>query len=217
MQWKKKGLQQFFSLLPKMESHYCRASSSKLYLEPIWQSKSALYKEYAKYCKVSDLQILSVKVFYEEFDNNNLSLFHPKKNQCDLCIWYKCVNTSEEAYTSHIQSKIRAREEKQVDKDHAEHVYTLDLEAILLSPILKASTLYCKKKLIVQNIFVKVFYKGDNLFFFFETTSAFIWLNVTVYYQFIFIFFFITFVNFIVYFVVVRFPFTSIQTIRCIL
>ena len=54
---KKKGLQQFFSLLPKMESHYWRASSSKLNLEPIWQSKSALYKEYAKYCKDSDLQI----------------------------------------------------------------------------------------------------------------------------------------------------------------
>ena len=90
-------------------------------------------------------------MFYEEFDNKNLSLFHPKKDQCDLCIRYKCGNTSEEAYTSHIQRKIRAREEKQVDKDHAEHVYTLDLEAILLSPILKASTLYYKKKLIAHN------------------------------------------------------------------
>ena len=105
---KKKGLQQFFSLLSKMESHYCRASSSKLYLETIWQSKSVFYKEYAKYCKDSDLQILSVKVFYEELDNNNLSLFHPKKDQRDLCIRYKRGNTSEEAYTSHIQSKIRA-------------------------------------------------------------------------------------------------------------
>ena len=33
----------FLENLPKMESHYCRASSSKLYLEPLFTSKSELY------------------------------------------------------------------------------------------------------------------------------------------------------------------------------
>ncbi|KAF2894901.1 hypothetical protein ILUMI_11273 [Ignelater luminosus] len=38
-----KGRQQirdYFKLLPKVESHYCRQSTSKQYLEPIWRTKS---------------------------------------------------------------------------------------------------------------------------------------------------------------------------------
>lgn len=35
-------LNAFFELLPKLESHYCRASTSKLYLEPNWLTKSSL-------------------------------------------------------------------------------------------------------------------------------------------------------------------------------
>ncbi|KAG8305654.1 hypothetical protein J6590_065574 [Homalodisca vitripennis] len=29
-----------------MESHYCRASTSLQYLEPMWESKAQLYREY---------------------------------------------------------------------------------------------------------------------------------------------------------------------------
>ncbi|CAH1963625.1 unnamed protein product [Acanthoscelides obtectus] len=40
------ALNQFFDSLPKVESHYCRASSSKLYLEPMWASTNQLYGFY---------------------------------------------------------------------------------------------------------------------------------------------------------------------------
>lgn len=41
----------FFDSLPKMESHYCRSRSKKLYLEPIWQSKAELFLEYRRFSK----------------------------------------------------------------------------------------------------------------------------------------------------------------------
>lgn len=34
------SLNEFFSSLPKVESHYCRKRTAKLYLEPTWRSKS---------------------------------------------------------------------------------------------------------------------------------------------------------------------------------
>lgn len=39
-------LNTFFDLLPKLESHYCRASTSKLYLESVWLTKTSLYNFY---------------------------------------------------------------------------------------------------------------------------------------------------------------------------
>ncbi|VEN46706.1 unnamed protein product, partial [Callosobruchus maculatus] len=46
---KKNLLKKFFMELPKMPSHYCRSSTSKMYLEPVFQSKMDVYREYAKY------------------------------------------------------------------------------------------------------------------------------------------------------------------------
>lgn len=46
----KGNLEKFFDDLPKMPSHYCRASSTKLYLEPVVQSKSKLYQLYCEKC-----------------------------------------------------------------------------------------------------------------------------------------------------------------------
>ena len=103
------GLRQFFMELPKMESHYCRVSLSKKYLEPIWQSKAALYRNYVEYCKDKSIKALSLKTFHEEFALNNLGLYYPKKDQCDLCVSYKAGNVDEQVFNSHISRKDRAR------------------------------------------------------------------------------------------------------------
>ena len=44
-----------------------------------------------------------------------------------------------------------AKEEKSKDKTLANHVYTMDLQSTLLCPMLKASAIYYKKKLVVHN------------------------------------------------------------------
>lgn len=147
----KSSLRNFLQGLPKMESHYCRASSQKMYLEPIWQSKMALFNQYKKYCEEKAYNPLSIKVFHDEFSALNLSLFRPKKDQCDLCISFKAGNSAEEVFKKHIERKHAAREEKTKDKENAIHVFTMDLQSTLLSPMLKASAIYYKKKLVVHN------------------------------------------------------------------
>ncbi|KAK9891109.1 hypothetical protein WA026_013428, partial [Henosepilachna vigintioctopunctata] len=39
-------LQEWLNSLAKVESHYCRVSSDKLYLEPVWDSMSDFYRKY---------------------------------------------------------------------------------------------------------------------------------------------------------------------------
>lgn len=107
-------LKAFLEGLPKMESHYCRATSNKLYLEPIWQSKMAVYNKYKEYCNEKGIRSLSIKTFHDEFFNLNLSLFRPKKDQCDLCISFKVGQVSETEYKNHIERKNLAREEKKM-------------------------------------------------------------------------------------------------------
>lgn len=149
----RKSASDFFSKLPKMESHYCRSTSSKLYLEPNWQSKAALYNQYKEFCKESKAPQASMKVFADVFDDLNLSLFSPKKDRCDLCCSYEAGNLEEERYQHHIFAKNKARKAKQDDKNSTgnSRVFTMDLQAVLLCPALSASALYYKTKLKVHN------------------------------------------------------------------
>ncbi|KAL4717777.1 hypothetical protein ACJJTC_000926 [Scirpophaga incertulas] len=41
----------FLDKLAKVESHYCRASSRKLYLEPVWDSYNHIFEVYKKRCR----------------------------------------------------------------------------------------------------------------------------------------------------------------------
>ncbi|XP_030765272.1 uncharacterized protein LOC115889424 [Sitophilus oryzae] len=143
----------FFDNLPKMESHYCRARSNKLYLEPIWQSKVDLFNEYRKFSEREDSEIrtVSIKTFSLAFEKLNLSLFIPKKDQCDVCTNFKARNLPEDDYLQHQIRKEDARNEKEKDKAEAKHVYCMDLQKVLLSPHSNVSSLYYKRKLCVHN------------------------------------------------------------------
>ncbi|OXA41429.1 hypothetical protein Fcan01_23893 [Folsomia candida] len=85
----------------------------------------------------------------------NLSIFSPKKDQCGLCTSHPFGQISDEEYKLHIDKKNNARDEKIKDKCSAAgnqcHVITMDVESVKLSPILKASALYYKTKLVVHN------------------------------------------------------------------
>ncbi|XP_030292040.1 uncharacterized protein LOC115592917 [Sparus aurata] len=72
-------LKTFLLDLPKVPSHYCRSSSSKMYLEPVFKSISQLHTEYKRSSAERGIQPLSRKVFSNVFNDLNLSLFHPKK------------------------------------------------------------------------------------------------------------------------------------------
>lgn len=49
----------FLESLPKMESHYCRKSTSKSYLDPIVQSHLQLYNMYTEKCKEEGKTLVS--------------------------------------------------------------------------------------------------------------------------------------------------------------
>ena len=152
---KRELVRKFFSDLPKLPSHYCRASTSKKYLEPHFQSVAEVYRLFEKQ---QATEVPSRQVFTEEFHKMNIGLYMPKKDQCDKYSAYKVGSLSQEDYDEHIARKEEARTSKAHDKKRAEegqcHALTVDVQAVQLIPYLQASALYFKQKLAVHNFTV---------------------------------------------------------------
>jgi hypothetical protein len=131
-------LQAFLQSLPKMESHYCRTSSERLYLEPIWQSKRALYNFYSQnFCISECVKPVSSTKFNESLENEKISLYRPKKDECDTCASYKLKNITDNDYTNHVNLKEEARCEKSNDKvsELLDFVFTMDLQSAFGSKV----------------------------------------------------------------------------------
>lgn len=78
-----------------MEAHYCRKSSSKLDLEPIWITKQDLFIEYCKWSTEKNVKSLSIAKFVNVFNEQNLSLYRPKKDECDVCVGLRFIILAE--------------------------------------------------------------------------------------------------------------------------
>lgn len=161
---KREFLNQFLDSLPKMPSHYCRKSSSKLYLERCFRSLVDVYDHYKLFCQEHGEQPFKITAFKEVFYSKNLSLFKPKKDRCNTCIGFETGNISHEEWKDHMQQKDEALAEKQKDKERAieSHkardrrfaAFCMDLESVLLAPSTEASAMYFKTKLSVHNFTV---------------------------------------------------------------
>ncbi|GLV37529.1 hypothetical protein CBL_20341 [Carabus blaptoides fortunei] len=142
----------FLNKLPKMESHYCRASTSKLYLEPTITTYSDMYKIFTEEVGGS---CASRDVFISEMQAMNIAMFQPRKDQCDLCFSHKQGNIETCDYETHIMDKDSVRVEKELDKENAIKVkvtvFTMDVQAAQLVPYLPAGMLYFKQKLPCHN------------------------------------------------------------------
>lgn len=166
---KMEGLHQFLDSLPKMESHYCRKNTNRLYfLEPLFQTKTEVYKLYKKHCLEKNIPAASLKSFYNIFEQMRLSIYTPRKDQCDLCVGYKENTETQEKYDAHQKRKRDARLEKENDENRPNTlVFTMDMQGVLLSPYLKASSLYYKMKLCVHNF--TIFHKRS------KDVSCYLW------------------------------------------
>nr|CAH7729983.1 unnamed protein product [Callosobruchus chinensis] len=150
----KENLKAFFDSLPKLESRYCRQSTSKYYLEPIWTPKLELYRHYKnEWCIKNNSRPMSSASFVNMMADQNIALFAPKKDECDKCVAYKTGNLSDQDYQEHRLKKEEARQEKDADKNGPDNcnVYTMDMQSVLLCPKSNVSLLYYKTKLIVHN------------------------------------------------------------------
>ncbi|ESO87064.1 hypothetical protein LOTGIDRAFT_154553 [Lottia gigantea] len=144
------------SHLLKHQRDHERSSTSKSYLEPIFVSFEDLYRIYKDHCLSNAGTALCKKAFHSVFDELNLALFRPKKDQCDVCCAFENQNLTKDVYDNHIQRKADARLSKVQDKlvdenDESVKVLTMDLQAVLLSPRLQASAMYYKTKLACHN------------------------------------------------------------------
>ena len=75
-QKRKNNLITFFTELPKMKSHYCRAKTQKLYLEPIWNSVTHLFNAYrSNWCSKKNIKPVSQTLFIYTFEDMNLGIF----------------------------------------------------------------------------------------------------------------------------------------------
>lgn len=61
-------LKDFLNSLPKMPAHYCRATSSREYLEPIVENKNHLFKIYCDKCNSVKKEPVSRWTFDKIFD-----------------------------------------------------------------------------------------------------------------------------------------------------
>jgi len=74
---KRKKARVFLESIPKDESHYCRATTDRLYAEPCYKNCTDLFKTL---CRDSNVDPLSRVALLKMFRNMNMSIYHPKKD-----------------------------------------------------------------------------------------------------------------------------------------
>lgn len=152
-------IRSFLQDLPKVPPRYCRSTTSKQYLEPVFQSMVDLHAVYCRAAAEKNVTPLSRQVFADDFKRLNLGIYHTKKDQCNICCAFKAGNLPDEEWQHHLLQKEEAQTEKLSDQSKASNkimVLCMDLQALLSCPKLKASnnTLYYKTKLEVHNFTV---------------------------------------------------------------
>ena len=66
----------WLDMIPKMESHYCRKNSSRLYVGEEFKSLAKMYAEYKRYSINADLKYLKITTF------TSLCCLAHQKNTC---------------------------------------------------------------------------------------------------------------------------------------
>ena len=145
---------QKFKVVP---SHYCRSTTSRQYL-PGNLSVNKMYDMYVKET-VNPKSLTTYRyVFNSEF---NLGFHVPKKDECKKCTAFDNASPNEKEglkkdQDDHVHNKIKAREEKEKDKQRASkddsfQSFTFDLQQVLSTPSCNASLLFYKRKLSTYN------------------------------------------------------------------
>lgn len=154
----KAGVLSFINAIPKIESHYTRANTTKQYIDGS-KSVADLHRDYVELCKSNNAPYTSYAIFYRIFNQDfNISFFTPKKDLCDTCEAYKNSSDEEkilmkESYDTHIREKQLSRIEKENDKKKTDTVVAVyDLQAVFQCPKGEISVFYYKSKLNVLNL-----------------------------------------------------------------
>lgn len=95
---------------------------------------------------------MSVAKFNNTLETEKISLFQPKKDQCEKCMSYKRGFISADEHSLHLMRKEEARSKKENDKNQKDvTVFAVDVQALLSAPESNVSSLNYKSKLNVHN------------------------------------------------------------------
>lgn len=153
----RKSIKEHIDSIPKMESHYCRANTSKEFIDGS-RSIVDIHKDYVEICKSKEHPYGNYTLFYRIFtEEYNLSFFQPKKDRCDCCVAYENCEGEEkmkkkQEYDNHLKEKDLCRAEKNKDKENKDVVVAVyDLQAVFQCPKRDTSLFYYVSKLNVFN------------------------------------------------------------------
>ena len=133
-------MEEHIASFPAKESHYCRKSSKKRYLDQNLNI-SKMHTLYVKKCE--DLGMLPVKyeVYRKIFAQFNIGFFQPKIDQCSTCTKYLQMNAEEKEtfqheFDDHLKRKDLDRSHRDTDKFASKNnskvlSFNFDLQAIL--------------------------------------------------------------------------------------
>lgn len=151
---KSASVREWLGLLPKVPSHYCRASTSRIYVEDSFRNKTHMFEVYKKWSQENERETAKRKLFTSILEAEKISVFKPRKDQCDTCTSFKEGNLTLEEYEVHKAKKEEAYQAKTNAQSLCSSevsVVTMDVQSVLLSPKLQVSVQYYKQKLQIHN------------------------------------------------------------------
>lgn len=165
-----KDIRDHINSIPRMESHYVRATTSKEYIDGGKTIKD-LYDDFKQIQSQNKKDVGNYMTYYKIFTKEfNISFFRPKKDMCDLCMSYENSTADQkrelqEKYDQHHEEKILTRNEKKADRKNItdnNKVVIYDLQAVLQCPRGDSSAFYYKSKLNSYNLTVTELSKPDK-------------------------------------------------------
>lgn len=144
---------------PKVESHYCRSSSSKEYLSPDL-TLPKMFHMFLETCTGEHKP--SFPTNSRVFKEKNLSFHRPKKDQCSLCMSYLTGDDQKKeelknVFEKHSAEKKKVREIKQECKTMAQADTSIlcgsfDLQQVIYLPISNEDAIFYKRRLSNYNL-----------------------------------------------------------------
>lgn len=170
-------LEAHITSFPTMESHYCRKSSKKKYLDASLNI-SIMHRLYKQLCIENNRKPVSLEKYRMVFTKYNLGFHKPKKDQCKKCLAYNTISDDaekiqkEEEYNLHLKRRTEARERRDEDKLSAQHdsktlSFNFDLQAVLNTPKGPAGQIFYLRKFAVYNFTI---YNLGN-----QDVSCYVW------------------------------------------
>lgn len=164
-----KIIHEHIASLPAKESHYCRKSSKKLYLDETL-SIAKMYDLYKVMQKDNNRKAVSYEKYCRIFVKYNIAFFKPKKDHCATCTKFLEMSDTEKKlartdYESHLKRKNEARVWRDEDKKFSQEnqnilSFNFDLRGVLCTPKAAAGQLFYTRKLAVYNF--TIYHLGDH-------------------------------------------------------